>query len=172
MMINPAESATMLAAVCDTLLPGDDLFPRASLTGTQAIVANRLRERYGTPIFEGMASDLAPDGRTFVELSGEERVAALKRLETVKPDFFAFLLTAAYLAYYATPPVIEAIRQDGHIYNDAPQPLGYELTPFSFTPGLDVPLNPRGSFKWTFEMERIDISSLEALDLPTGRERA
>ena len=87
-------------------------------------------------------------------------------------DFFAYLLMAAYLAYYATPPVIEAIRHDGHVYNDAPQPLGYELAPFSFTPGLDVPLNPTGSFKWTFMMERIDISSLADLDLPTGRERA
>jgi hypothetical protein len=73
---------------------------------------------------------------------------------------------AAYLAYYATPPVIEAIRLDGHIYNDAPQPLGYDLTPFSFTPGVDVPLNPKGSFKWTFQMERIDLSGLDDLELP------
>ncbi len=75
----------------------------------------------------------------------------MQRLEAEKPEFFGFLLMAAYLAYYATPPVIEAIRLDGHIYNDAPQPLGYDLKPFSFTPGLDLPLVPRGSFKWTFD---------------------
>ena len=96
----------------------------------------------------------------------------MQRLEREKPEFFGYLLMATYLAYYATPPVIEAIRLDGHIYNDAPQPLGYEMTPFSFTPGVDLPLEPRGSFKWTFMMERIDISSLSELELPTGRERA
>ncbi len=170
--MNPTESAEMMAAVCDALLPGDGLFPKASLTGTQAVVANRLRERYGGVIFANLSEDLTVEGRGFTELSDEQRVAALQKLETEKPEFFGYLLTAAYLAYYATPPVIEAIRLDGHIYNDAPQPLGYELKPFSFTPGLDLPLAPRGWFKWTDMMQRVDISSLAELDLPTGRERA
>ncbi len=170
--MNPTESAELMAALCDALLPGDDLFPCASITGTQAVVANRLQERYGGVIFENLAHDLSSEGRGFVELSEDERVAALQRLEAEKPEFFGYLLAAAYLAYYATPPVIAAIRLDGHIYNDAPQPLGYDLTPFSFTPGVDLPLVPRGSFKWTFMMERIDISSLADLELPTGRERA
>ena len=170
--MNPTESAAMMAALCDVLLPGDDLFPRASVTGTQAVVANRLRERYGGAIFENLANDLSVEGRGFVDLTEDQRVAALQRLEVEKPEFFGFLLMAAYLAYYATPPVIEAIRLDGHIYNDAPQPLGYDLTPFSFTPGLDLPLVPRGSFKWTVMMERIDLSSLADLELPTGRARA
>ena len=170
--MNPNESAEMMAALCDVLLPGDDLFPKASVTGTQAVVANRLRERYGGAIFESLAHDLSVEGHRFVELSMDERVAVLQRLEAEKPEFFGYLLTATYLAYYATPPVIAAIRLDGHIYNDAPQPLGYDLIPFSFTPGLDLPLVPRGSFKWTFMMERIDISSLADLELPTGRERA
>ena len=170
--MTPGESAEMMAAVCDALLPGDELFPRASVTGTQAVVASRLRERYGGVIFDNLAQDLAVEGRAFVELDEDEKVAALQKLEEEKPEFFGYLLMAAYLAYYATPPVIEAIRLDGHIYNDAPQPLGYDLKRFSFTPGVDLPLVPRGSFKWTFMMERIDISSLADLDLPTGRERA
>ncbi len=170
--MNPVQAAELLAAVCDALLPGDELFPRASVTGIQAVVASRLRERYGGVIFENLAGDLAVDGLGFCALSEEDQIAALQRLEAEKPEFFGYLLMAAYLAYYATPPVIEAIRLDGHIYNDAPQPLGYELTPFSFTPGVDVPMVPRGSFKWTFMMERIDISSLAELDLPAGRERA
>jgi hypothetical protein len=170
--MNPIESAELMAAVCDTLLPGEGNYPRASLTGTQAVVANRLRERYGSLVFESLARDLASGDRGFLALSDEERVAALQRLETEKPDFFAYLLAATYLAYYATPPVIEAIRLDGHIYNDTPLPLGYELTPFSFTPGVDVPLDPKGSFKWTFQMERIDISSLAELDLPVAEKRA
>ena len=170
--MNPVESAELMAALCDALLPGDGNYPAASLTGTQAVVANRLRERYGGGIFDRLADDLAIDGRAFLDLSPDDKVTALQRLETEKPEFFGFLLMAAYLAYYATPPVIEAIRLDGHVYNDAPQPLGYELTPFGFVPGRDLPLEPKGWFKWTFMMERIDISGLTDLDLPTGRERA
>jgi hypothetical protein len=45
--MSPTESAELMAAVCNTLLPGDEDFPRASVTGIQAVVANRLRERYG-----------------------------------------------------------------------------------------------------------------------------
>jgi hypothetical protein len=164
--MNPTESAKLMAAVCDALLPGEDNYPSASLTGTHGVVANRLRERYGHAVFENMARDLAVDGKAFTELDEAGRAASLAALETAKPEFFAFLLMAAYLAYYATPPVIEAIRLDGHIYNDAPQPLGYNLTPFSFTPGVDVPLEPKGSFKWTFQMERIDLSGLDDLELP------
>lgn len=170
--MNPVESAALLTALCDVLLPGEGNYPPASNVGIQAVVASRLRERYGGIIFANLAEDLALDGRAFPELSEDEQVAAAQRLEREKPEFFGYLLMAAYLAYYATPPVIEAIRLDGHIYNDAPQPLGYEMTPFSFTPGVDLPLVPRGSFKWTDMMERIDISSLADLGLPTGRERA
>ncbi len=164
--MNPIETAGLMAAVCDVLLPGEGNYPSASLTGTHGIVANRLRERYGGQIFESLGRDLTGGGVSFLDLDHAQRVAAVVALEAKKPEFFGFLLQAAYLAYYATPAVIEAIRLDGHVYNDAPLPLGYELTPFSFTPGVDVPLDPKGSFKWTFQMERIDISSLTELDLP------
>ena len=142
------------------------------MTGTQAVVANRLRERYGGVIFENLAEDLAVEGRGFVELERRGEGRGVAAAGSGEAGVLRVLLTAAYLAYYATPPVIEAIRLDGHIYNDAPQPLGYELKPFSFTPGLDLPMVPRGFFKWTDMVERIDISSLADLDLPTGRERA
>jgi hypothetical protein len=168
--VSPVELAECFAAVCDALLPGDGNYPSASLTGAHGIVADRLRARYGAQIIEQLASDLTVDGRAYLDHDDDGRAAALSMLQAAKPDFFAYLLAAAYLAYYATPPVIEAIRLDGHIYNDAPQPLGYELTPFSFTPGIDVPLDPKGSFKWTFQMERIDISSLADLELPQVQE--
>lgn len=168
--MNPTQSAELLAAVCDTLLPGDGHFPRASLTGTQAVVATRLRARYGSAIFEQLATDLAPRDIPFAALPDAGRVAALEALQSAKPDFFSFLLAATYFAYYATPPVIEAIRLDGHIYNDAPLPLGYDLPIFSFTPGVDIPLEPKGSFKWTDQMERIDISPLADLDLPLAKD--
>lgn len=170
--MNPIDSANLVAAICDTLLPGDDLFPPASTTGTHGIVAGRLRDRYGPGILADLARDLTVDGRAFATLDEDARVAALRRLEAEQPEVFTFLLMAAYLAYYATPPVIEAIRQDGHEYNDAPQPRGYDLKKFEFVPGPELPLEPRGSFKWTIMMERIDLSSLSDLDLPTGRERA
>ena len=170
--MSPAESAALMAAICDTLLPGEGNYPSASLTGTHGIVASRLRERYGSSIFESLDRDLTVDGVHFPALPESMQIDALRQLEAEKTDFFGYLLMAAYLAYYATPPVIEAIRLDGHIYNDAPQPLGYELTPFSFTPGVDVPMDPKGSFKWTFQMERLDISSLADLGLPVQEQRS
>jgi hypothetical protein len=79
--MNPVESAELMAAVCDALLPGEGNYPRASVTGIQAVVANRLRERYGGVIFDNLAQDLAIEGRGFVALDENKQVAALKRLE-------------------------------------------------------------------------------------------
>lgn len=169
--MSPTESAAMLAALCETLLPGEGNYPSASVTGIQAVVANRLRDRYGNEVFERLAEDLSIEDRGFLALSDADRADAVRALQADKPDFFTYLLMAVYLAYYASPAVIEAIRLDGHIYNDAPQPLGYEMTPFSFTPGVDVPFDPKGWFTPTELVARIDLSSLADLDLPTGRER-
>ena len=63
-------------------------------------------------------------------------------------------------------PTQAAIRALGHDYNDAPQPNGYVLPLFDFTPGVNVPMNPKGTFKWTDWIEPVDISSLADLNLP------
>jgi hypothetical protein len=166
--VTPKAITATLAAFVDTLLPGDDLFPPASATGTQGVLAERLRAGQPPETFAELVRDLASNGQPFAELSADERVEAVRRLEREQPDLFAFLRMATYLAYYATPPVIAAIRALGHEYNDAPQPEGYDLPKFSFTPGPEYPIFPRGSFKWTEFIQRIDISSLSDLELPVA----
>jgi hypothetical protein len=160
---SPAATAATLAAFVDTLIPGDDLFPAASTVGTQGHLADRLRALVGPDAVAEAVSPLDADGRPFVSLSPEERVAAVRRLESDEPEQFALLRSTTYYAYYASPTVVECIRALGFVYNHAPQPEGYELPPFDPAPGADAPLHPRGHYKRTDEMTPIDISGLSVL---------
>jgi hypothetical protein len=160
------ELAATLAAFVDTLLPGDDLFPPASAAGTHGLLAERIRQHFGSDGIARLVADLAAGGVPLLDAAPERRVEAVRRLEREQPDDFAFLRMAAYLAYYQTPPVIDAIRALGYDYHDAPQPRGYSMPAFDVTPGVNVPTNPRGSFKATESIERIDVSTLADLNLP------
>jgi predicted pyridoxine 5'-phosphate oxidase superfamily flavin-nucleotide-binding protein len=163
--VTPAEIAATLAALVDVLLPGDEDFPAASTVGTQALLAERLRQRLGTEGVHQLATALSGHG-AFNALTREQQTATVARLEQEQPDLFALAYTATNYAYYQSPTVVAAIRALGHDYNDAPLPEGYDMPKFDFTPGVDVPLNPIGTYKWTDEIERVDISPLAALNLP------
>ena len=80
------------------------------------------------------------------------------------PVRFAFARFATYLAYYQTPAVILALQRTGHDYNDAPQPLGYQMAPFN--PAIHTPKTPRGTYMKTDEIVRLDLSTLADLNLP------
>jgi hypothetical protein len=163
--VTPAEIAATLAAFVDVLLPGDVDFPAASTVGTQSLLAERLRQRLGSDGVHLLATALSDNG-TFSGLTREQQTATVAQLGQEQPDLFALAYTATNYAYYQSPTVVAAIRALGHDYNDAPLPDGYDMPKFDFTPGVDVPLNPVGSYKWTEDIERIDISPLAALDLP------
>jgi hypothetical protein len=156
-IVTPATLAETLAAFVDTLLPGDDLFPPASAVGAQALLAERIRQRFGGSGVADVVSRLT---------SGGEMNEVIVRLEREETALFAFLYAATCFAYYQSPAVIEAIRTLGHDYKDAPQPEGYEMPKFDFTPGVNVPMNPRGTHKWTDWLEPVDISGLAHLNLP------
>jgi hypothetical protein len=161
--MTPAATAATLAALVDLLLPGDDLFPPASTVGAQALLAERIRQRFGPAGVADVVARLTTDA---------ELPDALVRLELDDPVLFAFLYSATCFAYYQSPTVIAAIRALGHDYNDAPQPDGYAMSRFDFTPGINVPMNPRGTFKWTDWLEPVDISSLAHLNLPVKESRS
>lgn len=163
MAASPASTAATLAAFVDTLLPGDDLFPPASVTGAHGLVANRVRKQLGHDGFQQLTAFLDVD-EPFAEAAPDVRVAAVRRLESEAPELFRFLRFATYFAYYETPPVIQAIQALGHDYNDAPQPLGYELPPFD--PTKHLPPTPRGSYKATDQITRLDLTTLADLGLP------
>ena len=155
--MTPATIAATLAAFVDAVLPGDDLFPPASAVGAQALLAERIRQRFGGSGVADVVSRLT---------SGGEMNEAIVRLEREETELFAFLYAATSFAYYQSPAVIEAIRALGHDYKDAPQPEGYEMPKFDFTPGVNVPMNPRGTFTWTDWLEPVDVSGLAHLNLP------
>jgi hypothetical protein len=161
----PKEVAATLAALVDTLIPGDDDFPSASLAGTHGLVFNRIRQQLGNGAFQQLISALRRYG-DFVTSSPDDRVSAVSGLQLDEPELFSFLRFATYLSYYEAPPVIAALQALGHDYNDAPQPLGYKLPPFD--PAIHVPANRRGSYKKTEEIARIDVSQLSDLDLPVA----
>ena len=160
---SPSNIATTLAAFVDTLLPGDDLFPAASAAGTHGLLADRVRKMLGNEALTDLVTALTHDGKSLPRQAAEERLASVRRLEQDLPDRFAFLRAATYYAYYQSPSVTAAIRALGHDYHDAPQPLGYALAPFDPTPGVDAPAVPRGWYKRTEDVTRIDVSGLPVL---------
>lgn len=160
---------TLLAAFADTLLPGDDRFPAASVVGAHGLLAERLRLRLGGEGLDRVASALSaasPDG-PFASAGDAERTAAVDRLAAAEPELFALLRTILYYSYYQSPLVVRAVRALGWDYNDAPQPLGYHLPPFDPTPGANLPAIPRGAYKRTEAMSPLDLTALEGTDPTT-----
>ncbi len=158
------ELGATLAAFVDTLLPGDDLFPPASIAGTQGLLADRVRVMVGHDTLASLVAALTGPGLPFYDQSSEERRARLRRFELNLPEQFAFFRNVTYYTYYQSPLVTAAIRGLGHEYNDAPQPLGYALAPFDPTPGVDAPSVARGGYKRTEDMTRMDVSGLVVLE--------
>ena len=164
------ELAQTFAALVDVLIPGDAGFPSASAAGVHGLVIDRLRGRLGSEVLEEIATALG-GASGFLRGTDTERVEAVGRLEVDDPALFSELRFCAYFSYYESPVVIGVLRRLGHDYNDAPQPLGYAMQPFDPTPGADLPRIPRGSYKQTDDITRIDISAipdLESLDVNNG----
>ena len=161
LMYSPLVAANRMRHLVDVLLPGDDLFPAASLVGTHGTVLGRLRDQIGYAQLNDLLERVAP----LDDDTDEQAIGTVRALETGYPALFAVVRTVTYLSYYASPVVVDAIRQLGHVYNDSPQPLGYSLRVFDPTPGVDLPLNPRGKYKATHEISRIDLSALPDLSL-------
>ncbi len=160
---SPIEVANTLSAVVDVLIPGDADFPPASAVGTQGLVSARIREHLGNDAFAQYVNGL---NRMviFAEASRQEQAAIVEAFAQEEPELFSFLRFATYFSYYEMPPVVATLQMLGHDYNDAPQPLGYSLPPFD--PAVNLPSHPRGSYKKTEEIIRIDLSALADLALP------
>jgi hypothetical protein len=143
------EVVERFGALADLLTPGDLDFPAPSTTDAPAL------------IFERFAGRVGENGvRLLLEIVAPADLAGLRRLEREEPALFFELRFATYFSYYQQREVIEALQRLGHDYHAAPQPLGYALEPFDVRPGRDLPANPRGSYKPTDRIERIDTSPL------------
>jgi len=154
---SPAEEARLLTALVDALVPGDGRFPAASAVGVQAVLAGRLRDSLGPKAPSHLATLLQAAAG-----AGRDFEAAARAVEQREPALFAAVLAATYLAYYESPAVVRLLRELGHDYNDAPQPMGYAMEPFD--PQRDAPRHRRGRFVATDEVRPVDPVALDFLE--------
>lgn len=153
--------ADELAALADVMIPGDGAFPSASAVGAHGLLADRLRELGGSSLVERLRAALTVNGGPLAAQAPAQRVQTVASLERTEPELFAQARMALYLAYYAQPDVIAAVRQLGFAYNDAPLPQGYALDPFD--PAIDAPKHGRGRYVATEAVRRVDLSGLDFL---------
>ncbi len=153
------DRASELGLLVDVLVPGDDLFPPASVAGAHGLLAERLRDRLGVDGVDDVLDALAvaTGGVSITTLAADERVTAVQRLEANEPALFAVMINALYYSYYQSPLVVSAVRNLGVEYNDAPQPRGYAMQPFVPTPGVGVPSQPHGFYLQTDQVRRVAL---------------
>ena len=115
-----------IAAVVDTLLPGDSggpagepPLPSASAAG---IDLGALAESHSA-VFEAIAKQAGGAG-PFIAATEPARVAAVQAIERAMPDAFRALLSALLADYYESAPVLTAMGWR----KDPPQPRGHAMS--------------------------------------------
>jgi hypothetical protein len=154
------ELAAELRALLDTLLPGDARFPSADEVGLHGIFADRLRATAGADALAQLVARLAAHGGPLGGLSPEARRAVVERLAAEDAELFARVRMIAYLVYYESPLVVQALRALGHVYNHAPLPEGYALAPFDPGDPFQAPRHGRGGFVPTDAVRRVALDTL------------
>ena len=138
-----------LAAVVDTLVPGGALAngvvaPAASAIGVaDGLASDTSDHRQAETLRSVLAGIAQASGGETVFASGSEelRIAALKRIEALRPQDFLALVTAVLIRYYEHPSVVTAFGWPAR----PPQPLGHAMPPFD--PALLEPVLRRGKFR-------------------------
>ena len=122
-----------LEAILDTLIPPSDdgRLPGAGAIGLAPTLLERMADVRAV-IDQGMAvADACAGergGADFAALSMDDRVAALRDVESREPAFIPSLLFHAYSIYYQNPRVQVALGLEPR----PPHPKGYELEPGDF----------------------------------------
>lgn len=153
-----ARRAETLRAFADVMIPGDADFPSAAAAGAHGLLAERLRETGGPEAVAALADTLDRAGAApFLDLDAAGRIDAVRAVELAEPAMFALARSILYFSYYQHPLVTRAIRGMGFAYNDAPQPLGYAHAMAPFDPRRNLPSVPRGGYKATDAISRLDV---------------
>jgi hypothetical protein len=157
--VSPVDTAAMLAGLVGILIPGDAGWPSASSVGVQGLLATRLLEELGQGQFKRLFAVIIEAGGPFEGHSEDEQIAIVKMLETAEPALFGWVRDAAYIAYYESPFVADAINAHGHPYDLRPHLKGYALQPFDIE--RQTPRHGRGHYVPTDAVRPIDISGLD-----------
>ena len=107
-----------LAAVIDTLLPGDGVLP----SGTRAGLEPAAYAGCHRAVFDAIAAQAA-SCELFVHADESARDAILKTIERAAPDAFRALLATVLSDYYEAPAVLAALGWRV----DPPQPTGHAV---------------------------------------------
>jgi hypothetical protein len=155
-----AAPAGMLAALVDTLVPGDGgRWPSASQVGVHEVLPGRLAEVRGPKAIEDLAKVLDGCGGIGAGTDAAACIAVVARFEAEHAALFTLVRNAVYLAYYESPVVVDLIRAHGHLYQAVPHATGYPLPPFDAD--RDRPQHGRGHWIATEEVRRVDLSGLD-----------
>ena len=118
-----------LAAVIDTLLPGERAAPSGATplpSGTAAGLAPTDYAISHRPVFDALAAQ-GVGAEAFARADEAGRTAILQATERAVPDAFRALLVAVLSDYYESSAVLAAIGWR----TDPPQPVGHSI------PGMD-----------------------------------
>lgn len=169
-MTDYAGIAAELAALCDTMLPGDQRFPCATAIGAQGVTMDRLRTLAGQDGLDRIVGLLRDCGGPL--MNAQDRAGVVSAFETAAPDLFGMVRLALFTAYYESPEVVRVIRALGHDYNDAPQPRGYRMPAFDPNDPLNAPAHSRGFYVATQDVTQVDPTPLPAQPLAPEDYRA
>ena len=145
----------MLRDLVDTLIPGDERWPPASLAGVQGVVAMRLLETRGEDALGELERAIAAAGGPLAELDAAARKRVVATFEANDATLFTLVRTATYLGYYENPAVIRQVQALGQPYQAVPIHRGYPQAPFD--PARDAPRHGRGRYVPTAAVERLDL---------------
>jgi hypothetical protein len=165
--LSPTEKARLLRLLVDELIPGGDGWPSASEAGVHGILSLRLFADGTSTLIETLGERL--DWQSGALESGDPatRILAVKALEAADPELFDKIYTAAVLAYYETPFVVETIIETGRPYSIRPHATGYPMAPFDTE--RDTPKHGRSFYIKTDEVTPVDTSHLDLDTIKTAR---
>jgi hypothetical protein len=160
-MTDPVLAARLLAALVDTLIPGDAGWPSAATVGVQGELAARLVRERGEDGLAAVIAALQPASGALLGSDEAARVASVAAWEAGDRELFGWVRDAAYFAYYESPVVVAAINAHGHEYSLVPHVAGYDVPKFDRE--RDTPRHQRGGWIATDQVRRVAAETL-ALD--------
>jgi hypothetical protein len=156
-------AAAELALLVDALLPGDELFPAATAVGVHELLASRLEQLRGALALSELAGAISDAGGPLGVLDDAGRIAAVAKIQRRYAALFDDLLRVAFLTYYESPVVQDAIRALGFSYHAHPLPGGYAAQIGRFDPAADAPTHGRGRYIRTEDVRRVSLDGLGLL---------
>jgi hypothetical protein len=115
-----AEVQEILKAVMDEIIPSEDNMPSASETGGLNYLLKLLGQfpeqakKISVGLTDLNSNCIKLTGKDFPEVTSDERIAILEKLELDNPSFFNQLREYTYESYYLSPQIWKLIGYEPH----------------------------------------------------------